>query len=211
MAGRLFFRLHLRMNATLTDIDDFITFLRQFVMLSLEEVKTILLPAIQVREFNKRDVVTRAGEVEEYMNFIKKGTLRKYYVQDKDEIIVQISIEGHLISSQESFYTRTPSEYFIDAVEPTTVLSMQYDVLEKVFASSHNLERLGRLVTEHTMVLKDKWQFSLIRQTPRERFLSFVDKYPEILQRVPQKYLASYLNIKPETFSRFKHLTRQKH
>jgi len=199
------------MNATLTDIDDFITFLRQFVMLSLEEVKTILLPAIQVREFNKRDVVTRAGEVEEYMNFIKKGTLRKYYVQDKDEIIVQISIEGHLISSQESFYTRTPSEYFIDAVEPTTVLSMQYDVLEKVFASSHNLERLGRLVTEHTMVLKDKWQFSLIRQTPRERFLSFVDKYPEILQRVPQKYLASYLNIKPETFSRFKHLTRQKH
>ncbi|MCD2421682.1 Crp/Fnr family transcriptional regulator [Niabella pedocola] len=199
------------MNATLTDIDDFITFLRQFVTLSLEEVKTILLPAIQVREFNKRDVVTRAGEVEEYMNFIKKGTLRKYYVQDKDEIIVQISIEGHLISSQESFYTRTPSEYFIDAVEPTTVLSMQYDVLEKVFASSHNLERLGRLVTEHTMVLKDKWQFSLIRQTPRERFLSFVDKYPEILQRVPQKYLASYLNIKPETFSRFKHLTRQKH
>ncbi|MBO9595354.1 MAG: Crp/Fnr family transcriptional regulator [Niabella sp.] len=199
------------MNATLADIDEFITFLRQFVTLSLEEVKTILLPAIQVRAFNKRDIVTRAGEVEEYMNFIKKGTLRKYYVQDKDEIIVQISIEGHLISSQESFYTRTPSEYFIDAVEPTTVLSMQYDALEKVFASSHNLERLGRLVTEHTMVLKDKWQFSLIRQTPRERFLSFVDKYPEILQRVPQKYLASYLNIKPETFSRFKHLTRQKH
>ncbi|WP_300599877.1 Crp/Fnr family transcriptional regulator [Niabella sp.] len=199
------------MNATLTDIDEFITFLRQFVTISPEEVKNLLLPAIQVREFNKRDVVTRAGEVEEYMNFIKKGTLRKYYVQDKDEIIVQISIEGHLISSQESFYTRTPSEYFIDAVEPTRVLSMQYDVLEKVFASSHNLERLGRLVTEHTMVLKDKWQFSLIRQTPRERFLSFVDKYPEILQRVPQKYLASYLNIKPETFSRFKHLTRQKH
>lgn len=199
------------MNATLADIDEFIIFLRQFVTISLEEVKTILLPAVQVREFNKRDVVTRAGEVEEYMNFIRKGTLRKYYVQDKDEIIVQISIEGHLISSQESFYTRTPSEYFIDAIEPTTVLSMQYDALEKVFASSHNLERLGRLVTEHTMVLKDKWQFSLIRQTPRERFLNFVDKYPEILQRVPQKYLASYLNIKPETFSRFKHLTRQKH
>ncbi|WP_018628096.1 Crp/Fnr family transcriptional regulator [Niabella aurantiaca] len=199
------------MNATLTDIDDFVTFLRQFVPLSLEEVKQILLPAIQVRTFHKKDIITRAGQIEEHMNFIKKGTLRKYYVQDKDEIIVQISIEGHLISSQESFYTRTPSEYFIDAIEPATVLSMHYNALENVFASSHNLERLGRLVTEHTMVLKDKWQFSLIRQTPRERFLSFVDKYPEILQRVPQKYLASYLNIKPETFSRFKHLTRQKH
>ena len=199
------------MTPDLNDIEDFISFLKQFVPLTPEEIKTIILPALQIRTFHKREIITRAGEVENYMNFIKKGTLRKYYVQDKEEIIVQISIEGHLISSQESFYTRTPSEYLIDAIEPSVVISVQYEALENVFASSHNLERLGRRVTEHTMVLKDKWQLSLIRQTPRERFLSFVEKNPEILQRVPQKYLASYLNIKPETFSRFKHLTRQKH
>lgn len=198
------------MSTSLIDIEEFISFLRQFVTISNEEVKNVILPACQIREFNKRGIVTNAGEVEGYMNFIKKGTLRKYYVQEKEEIIVQLSIEGHLISCQESFYTRTPSEYFIDAVESATLVSLHHDALEEVFASSHNLERLGRLVTEHTMVLKDKWQFSLIRYTPRERFLSFVERYPEILQRVPQKYLASYLNIKPETFSRFKHLTRKR-
>jgi hypothetical protein len=58
------------------------------------------------------------------------------------------------------------------------------------------------------MVLKDKWQSQLVKLSPRERFINFVTKHPELMQRVPQKYLASYLNIKPETFSRFKHMVR---
>ena len=56
---------------------------------------------------------------------------------------------------------------------------------------------------------KDKWQSQLVKLTPRERFLRFVSKHPELMQRVPQKYLASYLNIKPETFSRFKHMVKE--
>lgn len=197
------------MSQSLTNIEEFIVFLRQFVTLTNEDIKQYILPVVEIRTFGKREIITAAGEVENYMNFIKQGTVRKYYVQDKEEYIAQLSVEGHLISCQESFYTRTPSEYFVDAVEPTVLVSLTYDNLEKLFAASHNLERLGRLVSVHTMVLKDKWQFSLIRQTPRERFLNFIQNYPEILQRVPQKYLASYLNIKPETFSRFKHLTRK--
>jgi hypothetical protein len=59
------------------------------------------------------------------------------------------------------------------------------------------------------MVLKDRWQIQLVKMTPRERFLNFVTRNPELMQRVPQKYLASYLNIKPETFSRFKHLLKE--
>jgi hypothetical protein len=58
------------------------------------------------------------------------------------------------------------------------------------------------------MAISDSWQMQLIKMTPRERFLNFVMKNPQLMQRVPQKYLASYLNIKPETFSRFKHLLR---
>ena len=70
------------------------------------------------------------------------------------------------------------------------------------------MEHLGRLVITHTMVLKDRWQIQLVKMTPRERFLTFVTKNPELMQRVPQKFLASYLNIKPESFSRFKHLIK---
>lgn len=187
---------------------DFIKFLRQFVPITDVDVKKILLPIINVREFAKKEIITSAGEVENQMNFINKGLIRKYYKQENEEHIVQLSREGHLISCQESFYTRTPSEYFIDAIEPCEVLSMTFNDMENMFKESHQFERLGRLVTVHTMVLKDKWQTSLIMQSPRDRFLHFVDNYPEIIQRVPQKYLASYLNIKPETFSRFKHLIR---
>jgi hypothetical protein len=56
--------------------------------------------------------------------------------------------------------------------------------------------------------LKDRWQMQLVKLTPRERFIAFVTKNPDLMQRVPQKFLASYLNIKPETFSRFKHLVK---
>jgi hypothetical protein len=72
------------------------------------------------------------------------------------------------------------------------------------------MERLGRLAVTYSMVMKDRWQMKMISQTPRERFLDFVQKHPDLLQRVPQKYLASYLNIQPETFSRFKHLLKER-
>lgn len=189
---------------------EFVKFLRQFVPLTDAAVRNELLPIISIREFSKKEIITAAGEVENHMNFINKGLIRKYYKAGDAEHIVQLSIEGHLITSQESFYTRTPSEYYVETIEPSVLISVTFDDLERLFASSHQFERLGRLVTVHTMVLKDKWQTSLIMQQPRERFLNFIGNYPQIIQRVPQKYLASYLNIKPETFSRFKHLLRTK-
>jgi hypothetical protein len=63
-------------------------------------------------------------------------------------------------------------------------------------------------VVTYAMVIKDRWQMNMVKFSPRERFIDFVTKNPELMQRVPQKYLASYLNIKPETFSRFKHMVR---
>ena len=77
-----------------------------------------------------------------------------------------------------------------------------------MYSSSEKMQRLGRLVVTATMVLKDKRQSQMVKLTPRERFIRFVTKHPELMQRVPQKYLASYLHIKPETFSRFKHMVK---
>lgn len=196
------------MTVTVDLPDQFIKFIRQFGNISNEEVKKYLVPVIRVREFEKKQMIIRAGEVENYINFIVKGIIRKYYRHDNEERIVQLAIEGHLVSSQESLYMRTPSDYYIETIEPTTLISIANEDLEKIYQQSHNMERMGRLIVIHTMVLIDKRQMSLIKQTPRERFLNFVNNHPEILQRVPQKYVASFLNIKPETFSRFKHLIK---
>lgn len=190
--------------------EHFLNFLKQFASVTEEEIEKYFLPVVKVREFGKKEMITKAGEIENYINFIQQGLVRKYYLHENEEKIVQLAIEGHLISSQESLYTRTPSEYYIETIEPTTLISVANEDLEKMFAQSHSMERMGRLITVHTMVLIDKRQMSMIKRSPRDRFLNFVENYPEIIQRVPQKYIASFLNIKPETFSRFKHLTRSK-
>jgi CRP-like cAMP-binding protein len=183
-------------------------YLQKFIDLSEEEFKRWILPVISERRFEKKQLITHAGEVENYFNFIIKGLVRKFYRKDHNEINTQISFEGQMILSQESFHSRKPSEYFIEAIEPSTVISISYNDMEQLFTSSHRMEHLGRLMVTYSMVIKDRWQMQLVQMTPRERFLHFVTKNPELMQRVPQKYLASYLNIKPETFSRFKHLIK---
>ena len=193
----------------MTPKKSFLEFLNKFIPLSQDEYDELILPCVTKRKFEKKSIITQAGQVEEFMNFIDSGLARKYYKKENDEINTQISYEGHIIHAQESFHSRTPSEYTIETIEPCELTSITYECLERIYASSLKMQQLGRLVITVTMVLKDKWQSQLVKLTPRERFLNFVSKHPELMQRVPQKYLASYLNIKPETFSRFKHMVRE--
>ena len=190
------------------NVQPFVSFLRRFTPMTDEELYRVLLPVIKIRQFRKKEIITRENEIENYFNFITKGLVRKYYRKDNEEINTQISMEGHLILSQESFHSRTPSEYVIETIEPSTLVSITYDDLEKVYSSSSAMERLGRMVITYSMIIKDRWQMQMVKMTPRERFLNFVSRNPELMQRVPQKFLASYLNIKPETFSPFKHLLK---
>jgi CRP-like cAMP-binding protein len=186
----------------------FFSYLNKFIPLNGEEFKKFIQPYLIERRFGKKEIVSRAGEVENYLNFIVEGLARKYYLQNNDEVNTQISHEGHLIHAQESFHSRKLSEYFIETLEPTTFISITYNDLEKLYSHDIKLERLGRRVITYTMVQKDRWQMQMIKLPPRDRFLFFVDRHPDLLQRVPQKHLASFLNIQPETFSRFKHLVR---
>lgn len=192
----------------LDDHKPFFEFLSKFSLITEEEFEYYLKSKIQIRKFHKKEQILKPGHVENYFNFILKGLVRKYYRKGKEEINTQISYEGHLILSEESFYSRKPSEFYIEAIEPTTALSITYDDLEYIYSQSQKMEHLGRLVIIQSFLVKGKWMIQHIKLTPRERFLNFVNKSPELIQRVPQKYLASFLNIKPETFSRFKHLIR---
>lgn len=183
-------------------------YLNKFVNITDEEFEHYFMPIIKVRRFGKKEYLIKSGETEQYFNFVIKGLVRKYYKKGHHEISTQISREGQIIMSQQSFLGRYPSEYYIEAIEPSVVVSIKYEHLEELYSKSKKMEHLGRLVVTYIMVISDRWQMQMVKMTPRERFLNFVMKNPELMQRVPQKYLASYLNIKPETFSRFKHLLR---
>src|SRR5688572_25300904 len=128
------------------NVRQFFQFLHKFIDLSEEEFNEKIRPFLIVRHFKKKEVMTKAGEVEDFLNFVIKGLVRKYYRKDKEEINTQISTEGHIIHSQESFHSRTPSEYFVEAIENSTVVSITYDDLERLYAQGAKMERLGRLV-----------------------------------------------------------------
>ena len=186
----------------------FLSFLNKFIPLSTEEFHSIIVPHIEVRTFKKKSVISPAGEVDDYINFVGKGLVRKYFRKDDNEVITQISREGQIIHSQESFYSRTPSDYIVETIESSTLLSINAKNIETIFQTNASMERMGRLVVTYIMIRNERWQMGLLKLTPRERFLQFVQNNSELMQRVPQKYLASLLNIQPETFSRFKHLLK---
>jgi CRP-like cAMP-binding protein len=170
----------------------------------------VLVPYFEVRSFDKKEQVVKLGEIDNYFNFIAKGLVRKYTLAGKKEVTLQLATEGHAIHSEVSFNRRVPSDVIVETIEPSVFLSLTYDNLQAIYNIFPRTERLGRLVTIDMYLKKDLRDYSHFRQNSRERFLNYIENHQEMVQRVPQKYLASYLHIKPETFSRLKHLVRNK-
>lgn len=190
-------------------LDNLYKYLSGFVPLSKAEFG-LLLPYIEIREFEKKVKVTREGEVERYLNIVAGGLVRKYLPLKEDEVVIQLATEGHLVHSELSFHYRTPSGSVVETIEPTVLLSISYESLQQLYDRYPKAERLGRLIISDLFIKKDFRYFDQLRKSTRERFLEYIRSHPHVLQRVPQKYIASYLNIKPETFSRLKHLVRSK-
>ena len=116
-------------------VKPFLDYARKFIEITEEEFRQLIYPYITVRKYGKKQIITEAGNIENYFNFIVRGLARKYYRKGKEEINTQISFEGHIMHSQESFHSRTPSEYFIEAIEHTTLVSITYDDLEKIYGA----------------------------------------------------------------------------
>jgi CRP-like cAMP-binding protein len=155
-------------------------------------------------------MVVQPGEVDHYFNFIAKGAVRKYLVAGKKEVTLQLSTEGHFIHAELSFFTRQPADCYIETIEPTVFFSIHYDDLEAMYDEMPELNKMARLLISQMYVRKEMRDLAFLRLSAKERFLQYMQRHPDMLQRVSQKYLASYLQIKPETFSRLKHLLRQR-
>ncbi|HXB95952.1 MAG TPA: Crp/Fnr family transcriptional regulator [Puia sp.] len=187
--------------------------LRQYVsdyVTLTDEDFSILATKIMVRTFDKHVQLIQPGEVERHMNFVVKGLVRQYFYKGRTEVVTVLARERELVSASASFLSGEPSNYFVETLEPTTLLSLTREDLEDVYRQSPRVERVGRLMTTQFVLQKEEWEQGYMRMDTRERFIRFVEKDPGLIQRVPQKYLASYLNMKPETFSRLKHLLKKR-
>jgi CRP-like cAMP-binding protein len=192
-----------------TALDDLYHFLSAYTPLTRTEFNQ-LLPYIEIREFDKKIQVVREGEVENYLNIIVRGLVRKYLLVKGKELVTQLATEQQIVHAELSFHSRTPSGAVIETIEPTIFLSISYDNLQQLYEKFPKAERLGRLMVSDLFIKTDVHYYDQLQRSTRERFLVYVQNHPQMLQRVPQKYIASYLNIKPETFSRLKHLLRKR-
>lgn len=199
------------MQANGTDINQYagyiLKFVQQYIKISEHDFNQFL-PFFEVRTFGKREEVLRYGQTDDYLNLVVKGLLRKYVLVGKNEKTLQLAIEGKVIQSEISFHKRIPSTVIIETIEPSVLVSMRYDKVQQVLDNIPAAEQIGREMMTYLFIKKDARYFAQLNNTTRQRFLHYVKSHPQMLQRVPQKVLASYLEIKPETFSRLKHLLK---
>ena len=182
-------------------------YLARFIDLTDEELEQLTAIA-EVRTYDKKVKLVDQGEYETYFNFIVKGLARKYFYKENEEIITQLAKEGEIISSSVSYLSGEKSLYVVETIEPTTFLSFSRETIEKLSKKNKKWQRLGRLIITDLFLQKENWELERILYSTQERFVRFLSTNSNLFQRVPQKYLASYLNIQPETFSRLKHLLR---
>lgn len=157
-----------------------------------------------IRNFMPKEQLIREGEVENNVYFIVNGIFRKYFRRGKSEIVTGFYQENEICLSAVSYFTGLPSSLIIEAIEPSTCIAVKRRDLEMMMSETPALEKIFRAVLSTLYVKKDLELMNNFRYSKKERFMQLCDQHPELLQRVPQKHLASFLEITPETFCRMK-------
>jgi len=121
-------------------------------------------------------------------------------------VITHLIKEGGMMGSVISFITGEPSCYVLETIEPVTAYSLSKKDLDELYSTNKKWEKFGRKIITAFFLQVESQILDNIRYSTKERFIYFMKNNPELVLRVPQKYLASYLEIQPETFSRLKHL-----
>ena len=178
-------------------------FLNQFGEVSDASVET-LMQCGEIRNYDKKTIVIHEGETEIYLNFIYKGLVRKFFMSNEDEVVTHLAAEGDMITASDSYLSGKPTHYYIETIEPTTFFSISNEQIDRLYAVDKKWEFMGRMILTHFLITLERWEIDLIKLSTRERFLKYKKNNESLFDRVPQKYLASYLNIQPETFSRLK-------
>ncbi len=178
-------------------------YLNQFYQLNDREFE-LFSSYFFIKQLSPKEALIREGDVEENIYYIIKGILRKYFCRNSEQIISGFFKENEICTSTVSYFTGLPSVLNIEAIEPTVCIGIKRSDLEFLLTQIPGLEKIFRGILTTLYLKKDIDKMNNLRYSKKERFLLFCEKQPELLQRIPQKQLASYLEITPETFCRMK-------
>lgn len=175
--------------------------IKKYVELNDEQTH-FLLDNIKPLTVKKKSYLLEEGQVCSSLYFVEKGCLRFFFINDKGiEQITQFAIENWWLTDYMSFDTQSPSQFFIQAIENTTVYTFDHNNQEKVFSQLPQLERYFRLVLHKAYSASQMRMKFLYDFSKEESYQHFSSKFPEFIQRIPQYMLASYLNLTPEYLS----------
>ncbi len=178
-----------------------------------KEEEKLFISLLQHQKLRKKQFLCKEGEVCKYSGYVLKGCLRTYELDEQgNEHVLQFSIEDWWVGDLYSFFTETPSRYYVDALEPTELALIDLASQELMYEKIPKFERYFRILIQNAFIASQRRVISAISKPAEERYLEFHQRYPTLEQRIPQHQIASYLGITPESLSRIrKQLSNRKY
>jgi CRP-like cAMP-binding protein len=158
--------------------------------------------------FTKNEIIKEARRTERSLNIILEGSAGVFLWKGTSSICLDLCYDNEFFGDYMSFLTQEPTELFTQALEHTDVLSISYQHLNMLYKESSVGLNIGRIASESLFIHKQSQQIDLLMLTAEERYMKLLKRQPEIVLRTPQKYIASYLGITPESFSRIRKKVR---
>ena len=157
-----------------------------------------------IRSFKKGENFITANQINTKIAFILKGGFRFFYEKNDNEITCLLAFENGLIGSFESNILKQPCTQTIQAIEEAELFIIDYKDLEALYNKSPKFERVGRLILEYYLAFLQQRITSYLLDTPEERYMRLINETPDLLNRVPLQYIASYIGVTPVSLSRIR-------
>ncbi|GAB2621584.1 Crp/Fnr family transcriptional regulator [Belliella aquatica] len=169
-----------------------------------DEQWEVFKQGFKIRKYHKGDFILSEGENERFLSIVISGCTRHYLMLKGEEKSFDFSFQHEFSCSYSSFIQQEPSRFFIQALDDCVLASIHYDFLQELYLHYPESNKFGRTAVEQYYIWRELREISLMTESAQERYLRLMEKHPIYLAQVPLKYLASYLNIKPESLSRIR-------
>lgn len=186
------------------NLDCLIESIEKHIELTRKE-KLLILSRWEVLTIKKKQILLAPGTVAVYKYFVVKGSLRQYFVDDDGiEHTTIFGLEGWWVSDIGSFLKATEAKFYIETMEDSVIAAIKKEDLDELFVLVPKLNVFFRKMYQNAVSAKDERILNMLSSNAEDRFVKFLEKYPDLESRIPQYYIASYLGITPEFFSRMK-------